>query len=79
MQIKVLGSGCANCTRLESRTIEALEALGMSPTVEKVTDFGAIASYGVMSTPALVVDDVVVVTGRVPSVDELRTLLRVSV
>jgi small redox-active disulfide protein 2 len=75
MEIKVLGSGCANCAKLESRTIEALSGLGLSSTVEKVTDYGDIAAYGVMSTPALVVDDMVVVAGRVPSVGELRTLL----
>lgn len=79
MEIKVLGSGCANCKALESNAIEALEHLGLTPTVEKVTDYGAIAAYGVMSTPALVIDDVVVVAGRVPSVAELQAhLSRVS-
>jgi small redox-active disulfide protein 2 len=75
MSVKVLGSGCANCKTLEARTAEALGALGVSASIEKVTDYGEIASYGVMSTPGLVIDDVVVVSGRVPSVEELRDRL----
>jgi small redox-active disulfide protein 2 len=75
MQLKVLGAGCANCDALEKRTIEALERLGTEGTVEHVTDYAAIAGYGVMSTPALVVDDRVVVSGRVPEVPELVSLL----
>jgi small redox-active disulfide protein 2 len=75
MSVKVLGSGCANCRTLEARTTEALGALGVSASIEKVTDYGEIASYGVMSTPALVVDEQVVVAGRVPSVEELRGML----
>ena len=75
MEIKVLGPGCANSTTLEKRTNDALAATGMAATVEKVTDFAEIASYGVMSTPALVIDEQVVVSGRVPKVDEIETLL----
>ncbi len=75
MKIKVLGPGCANCATLEKRTSDALAATGVSATVEKVTDFAEIASYGVMSTPALVIDEQVVVSGRVPKVDEIGALL----
>jgi small redox-active disulfide protein 2 len=75
MNIKVPGSGCANCQTLEKRTTEAAGRLGIDASIEKVTDFGDIASYGVMSTPALVVDEQVVMSGRVPSVDELETML----
>jgi small redox-active disulfide protein 2 len=75
MEIKVLGPGCTNCTTLEKRTRDALAAMGVEAAVEKVTDFAEIASYGVMSTPALVVDDQVVVSGRVPKVDEIEALL----
>ena len=75
MDIKVLGSGCANCRTLEARTVDALKTLGVDAVAEKVTDFGEIASYGVMSTPALAVDDQVVVAGRVPSVAELVDLI----
>lgn len=76
MQLKVLGSGCANCRTLESRTVEALHTLGVDAPVDKVTDFGEIASYGVMSTPALAIDDRVVLAGRVPTVDELVDLIQ---
>jgi small redox-active disulfide protein 2 len=75
MIIKILGSGCANCVRLEANTKQALSALGMDATVEKVTDFGDIASYGVMKTPGLVVDEQVLVSGRVPDAGEIAKLL----
>ena len=75
MNIKVLGSGCANCHTLETRAVEAAGLLGLDAVFEKVTDFADIASYGVMSTPALVVDEQVVLSGRVPTVAELQTLL----
>ena len=75
MDIKVLGPGCANCTTLEKRTNDALAATGVAATIEKVTDFAEIAAYGVMSTPALVIDEQVVVSGRVPKVDEIEALL----
>ena len=75
MIIKVLGSGCVNCQTLERRAIEAVKLSGLDAHIEKVTDYAAIAEYGVMSTPALVVDDQVVLAGRVPKVAELQTLL----
>jgi small redox-active disulfide protein 2 len=75
MELKVLGSGCANCRTLEARTIDALHTLGVDAPVEKVTDYGEIASYGVMSTPALAIDDEVVLAGRVPTVAELVDLI----
>ena len=75
MNIKVLGSGCSKCHALEARTTDALRAAGLEASIDKVTDFGEIASYGVMSTPALVVDDRVVVSGRIPEVAELTRIL----
>jgi small redox-active disulfide protein 2 len=75
MDIKVLGPGCNNCARLEANTRQALAALGREAEIEKVTDHGRIAGYGVMTTPGLVVDGAVVSTGRVPSVPELERLL----
>ncbi|BDZ60451.1 hypothetical protein Lsed01_01651 [Demequina sediminis] len=75
MHIKILGPGCANCTRLEQVTREALDALGLEATVEKVTDDGEIAAYGIMRTPGLVVDEQVVVAGRVPTAAHVRELL----
>ena len=76
MDIKVLGSGCDNCRKLEANTADALQTLGVDAPIKKVTDYGEIASYGVMSTPALVIDDQVVLAGRVPSQTELAELLR---
>ena len=56
MNVKILGPGCKNCERLEARTREALEELGLDASVEKVTDYAQIAAYGVMKTPGLVVE-----------------------
>jgi small redox-active disulfide protein 2 len=75
MDIKVLGPGCNNCVTLEARTREALAALGKDATIEKVTDTVDIMGYGIMSTPGLVVDGKVVMSGRVPSVKQLTGLL----
>ncbi|MCL4078123.1 thioredoxin family protein [Coriobacteriia bacterium Es71-Z0120] len=75
MVIKVLGSGCMNCQRLEAAAREAAARLGIDAQVEKVTDFADIMAYGVMTTPALVVDEQVKLAGRVPSVDDLVKIL----
>jgi len=75
MIIKVLGSGCTNCQNLEKVTRDALDELGIDATLEHVTDPADIASYGVMGTPALVIDDAVVVSGRVPTSTQVRKLL----
>jgi small redox-active disulfide protein 2 len=75
MIIKILGPGCTNCKNLERVTREAIADLGLDATVEKVTDYPTIAGYGVMSTPGLVVDEKVVVSGRVPRAAEVKTLL----
>jgi small redox-active disulfide protein 2 len=75
MIVKVLGPGCRNCVNLERATRDAIGQLGLKATVEKVTDFPAIVGYGVMSTPALVVNEKVVVSGRVPTAAEVRELL----
>jgi small redox-active disulfide protein 2 len=76
MDIKVLGPGCTNCKNLERATREALADLGLEATIEKVEDYPTIAGYGVMSTPALVIDERVVVSGRVPTAAQIRDLLR---
>lgn len=75
MQVKVLGSGCANCHNLQDRANSALRELGAEGSAELITDLAVIAGYGVMHTPALVVDEAVVVSGRVPSVTDLVTLI----
>ena len=63
--VKVLGSGCEKCNALEKATKEALEELGMNVQIDHVTDFAKIAAYGVMTTPALVVDEKVISYGKV--------------
>ncbi|HUZ95003.1 MAG TPA: thioredoxin family protein [Edaphobacter sp.] len=73
--LQILGSGCANCVRLAHNTEAAAKELGMEFTIEKVTDIQAIVRAGVMKTPALVVDGRVKLYGRVPNVDELKTIL----
>jgi len=74
--VKVLGSGCQKCNALEAATKAALEQLGMDTTIEHVTDFAKIASYGVMSTPALVVDGKVVSYGKVLKTEEVVAILK---
>lgn len=74
--IKVLGSGCAKCNQLEAATKEALLQLGMDTTVDHVTNFSEIAAYGIMTTPALVVDGKVVSYGKVLKVDEVKEILQ---
>ena len=75
MDIKILGSGCTKCQQLEANTVAALDVLGVHADIEKVTDPAEIASWGVMSTPALVVDDEVLIAGRLPSVAEVGRML----
>ena len=73
--VKILGSGCAKCHQLAENTLEALKQLRMDAAVDHVTDFMQIAAYGVMTTPALVVNGKVVSYGKVLSVQEARNLL----
>lgn len=72
MNIKVLGSGCANCKKLEKTTQEAVEEMNAQANIEKVEDFKVIMGYGVMRTPALVINEKVKVFGRIPSKDEIK-------
>ena len=73
--IKILGPGCANCVNLEKAAKQAVADLGIEATFEKVTDYADIASYGVMRTPGLVVDEQVLVSGRVPDAAEITRML----
>jgi small redox-active disulfide protein 2 len=70
-----LGSGCKKCENLESNAKEAISELGLEAEVIKVTDFGEIASFGVAKTPALVVDEKVIVSGRVAETSEIKDLI----
>ena len=74
--VKILGSGCAKCKQLEANTVEALNTLGMDATVYHITDFSQIAAYGVMTTPALVVDGKVISYGKVLKTEEIISLLK---
>ena len=73
--IKVLGPGCKNCQRLTHLTEQALAELDRPEQVEKITDYAQIAAYGVMSTPALVVDEQVLMAGRIPALSSLKAAL----
>lgn len=75
MKIKILGSGCPNCQKLEANTKQALEELKLEAKVEKISEIQDIMSYGIMSTPALVVDDAVLVAGMVPDVKQIKEAL----
>lgn len=75
MEIKVLGTGCAKCSELEKATREAVAELGINANIEKEEDIMKIMEYGVMRTPALVVDGKVVVSGKSPNAKEIKKLL----
>ena len=71
LEIKVLGPGCANCKRLEQMARSEVANLGLEADIAKVTDYGEIMAYGVMSTPGLVINERVVSYGRIPSNQEV--------
>ena len=75
MEIKILGPGCSKCNTLEKLTREVVEKNGIDASISKVDDIMEIMKFGVLSTPALVVDGKVVVKGRVPSSEELKQIL----
>ncbi len=75
MEIKILGTGCSNCKNLEKATREAVAELKLDANVVKEEDIVKIMGYGVMRTPALVVDEKVLMYGRVPSVKEIKEML----
>lgn len=75
--LQILGAGCPNCKKLMETTEEAAKSLGLEYRMEKVTDIRAIMGFGVMMTPALAVDGVVKVSGKVPSTEEIRKILSV--
>jgi small redox-active disulfide protein 2 len=75
MIIKVLGTGCAKCQALEKTTKEAIRDLGVKVEIEHVTDIKKIMEYPILTTPGLVIDEKLVVSGRVPSKAELTTFI----
>jgi len=76
MIIKVLGPGCNNCVRLEANAKQAVASLGLEAEIVKVTNMKDIMQYAILRTPGLVVDEKVVVSGRVPTVEEIKSLLQ---
>jgi small redox-active disulfide protein 2 len=75
LHIKVLGSGCANCHKVEELAKQAVAQLGVEAKVELVTEMQEMLRYGVMSTPAIVINDKVVSTGRVPALSQITTMI----
>ena len=75
-ELRILGTGCAKCTKLYELTEQAARDLGVEVDLEKVADLQRIMAYGVMMTPALVVDGQVKCAGKVPSLDEIKEMLR---
>jgi len=75
MNIKILGTGCPNCQKLEANVKKVLEELKVDADLEKVTDIGEIMNYGVMGLPALVLNEDVKICGRVPNDQEIKALL----
>ena len=75
LTIKILGTGCPNCKRLEAVTRQAAQGMGVEAEFVKVTDYGQITEYPILSTPGLVIDEVVVCSGRIPSEAEITTWL----
>lgn len=75
LTIKVLGSGCENCKRLAWMAERAADHLGLEVQIEKVTDYARIMEYPILSTPGLVVNEILVASGRIPSEAEITTFL----
>jgi small redox-active disulfide protein 2 len=75
LTIKVLGAGCANCKKVEQITRKAVEGMGLEAEIIKVTDYGEIMEYPILSTPGLVINEKVVSSGRIPSQAEVSSWL----
>jgi small redox-active disulfide protein 2 len=76
IKIKVLGSGCTNCKRLEATARKVVETLGIEAEIEKVTDYAEIMKYPIMATPGLVINEKLVSAGRIPSEAQIEAWLR---
>jgi len=75
LNIKILGTGCPSCKKLHKSAVDAAKEMNIDATFEKVEDFPSIMAYGVMRTPALVINEKVKVFGRIPSIDEIKAFI----
>lgn len=75
MNIKILGTGCPKCKALEKATRDAVAELGVDANIEKVEDIVKIMGYGVMTTPALVIDEKIVLSGKLATISEIKNLI----
>lgn len=75
MEIKVLGTGCTKCKKLESATRQAVAELNLNAAIEKIEDIQKIMEYGIMATPGLVINGKVVMSGRLPKITEIKEIL----
>ena len=78
MKIKILGTGCAKCSKLEELAKKAVAELNIDADIEKVKDLDKIMDYGVMMTPGLVIDEQVKIAGKIPSIDQVKTWIQES-
>jgi len=78
MTIKILGTGCAKCDKLEAMVKQAVDALNWEAKIEKVKDLNEIMDYGVMMTPGLVINEQVKIAGKIPSIDQIKTWIQES-
>lgn len=76
MNIKILGSGCANCKKLQAITEETVKEMNVTANIEKVEDIQKIIGYGVMRTPAIVINEKVKAFGRIPGKDEIKKFIQ---
>ena len=76
LTIKILGSGCANCKRLEATARKVVEGLGIEAEFEKVTDYAEIMKYPILSTPGLVINEKLVSAGRIPSPAQIEAWIK---
>jgi small redox-active disulfide protein 2 len=79
LAIKILGSGCANCKKLEALTHQVIDQMGVDAEIIKVTEYPDIMAYNIMSTPGLVINEKVVSAGRIPSTTEITTFVANSI
>ncbi len=75
LHIKILGSGCSNCERLYEVAKRAADSLGMEAEITKITDFPEMMKYGILQTPALVINEELIMVGKVPSLSDMTTVL----